>query len=165
MAVNTTSSKSVRSFKGGSSPITQRVDKIVPGSPTPFSVLTPLKFPNNVGDTFKVTTSVAEGVIENFKNMIMTNYGERLGKPDFGANLNSLLSERLSQEDWNSRLSNSIKNTTQKYMSYITVNSIASNELPSRNDGFSRVQVIIIYSILALGIENRRLDITLTNLS
>jgi len=164
MADSTTTTKTARTFKGGVTPITQRVETQTTSTPRPYGISTPLQVPKTTGETFK-TTSIAEGVIDDFKNMILTNYGERVGRPDFGANLNSLLSERLSQEDWGAKVSNLIRNTTQKYMPYVSINSISSNSLPARNDGFSRVQITIIYSVLALGIQDRRLDLTLTNLS
>ena len=166
MAVNTTTTtKAKRTFKGGSSPITQRVETAQVGSPIPYTITTPLKFPSTVGETFKTTANITEGVVDNFKNMLLTNYGERLGKPDYGANLSSLLSERLSNEDWLSRATTTIRNTTQKYMPFLTIESINAEELQSRNDGFSRVQLTIIYSILVLGVQNRRLNLTLTNMS
>ena len=97
--------------------------------------------------------------------MLLTNYGERVGKPDFGANLNALLSERLSVEDWNSRAGTAIRTTTQKYMSYVTINAIDVKVLSALNDGFSRVLIALTYSIPALSVQNRRLELTLTNLS
>jgi phage baseplate assembly protein W len=165
MAISTTTAKPIRAFKGGSSPITQRIETQPAVSPTAFNIITPLQFPNTVGETFKTTTSIVDGVIDDFKNLLLTNYGERLGRPDYGANLNSLLSERLSQEDWSTRASNLIRKATETYMSFISIESIAINTLAQRNDGFSRVQITIVYSILALGVQNRRLDLTLTNLS
>jgi hypothetical protein len=93
MAISTTTAKPVRTFKGGSSPITQRVETQQRVSPTPFNIVTPLQFPNTIGETFKTTTSIVDGVIDDFKNLLLTNYGERLARPDYGANLNTLLSE------------------------------------------------------------------------
>jgi len=165
MASTTTITKPIRNFKGGSSPITQRIETQPAVSQTPFNVITPLQFPNTVGETFKTTTSIIDGVILDFKNLLLTNYGERLGRPDYGANLNSLLSERLSQEDWGTKASNLIRKATETYMSFISIETISIETLSQRNDGFSRVQIAIIYSILALGVQNRRLDLTLTNLS
>lgn len=165
MSDSTTITKSIRTFKGGTSPITQRVETQQRTSPTPFNIVTPLKFPNTVGETFKTTTDIVDGVIDDFKNLLLTNYGERLARPDYGANLNSLLSERISQEDWSSKASNLITKATETYMPFISIDTINSNVLSQRNDGFSRVQITVIYSIIALGVQNRRLELTLTNLS
>jgi phage baseplate assembly protein W len=165
MATNsTTVDKIARRFKGGSSPITQRVDTTPTGTALPFNIVTPLQFPNKTGEALRTTADIVEGVVSDFRNMLLTNYGERLGLPDFGANLNSLLSERLSAEDWNTRCSNQIRSTTRKYMPSINIDSVTINQLPTRNDGFGRMQVTVIYSILVLGVQNNRLDITLTDL-
>lgn len=161
----TTSARSSRRFKGGSTPITQRVQTQVISTPIPYGVVTPLQLPNKTGETLKTTTDIVEGVVDNFKNMLLTNYGERLGKPDFGANLNVLLTERLSQEEWNLQASNQIRTTTQTYMPYITITSVSSGIVKAGNDGFSRTLISVIFSIPAVGVQDKRVDITLTNVS
>lgn len=165
MANSTTAPRAPRSFKGGTSPITTRVETYTVGDPQPFSILTPLRLPDKIGDTFKMTADVSEGIIEDFKNMILTNYGERIGKPDFGGNLQSLLTERVSDPDWNSRAASLIRMTTEKYMKGITIDEVDSVELQSQNDGFSRVKISLFFSIASLGIQKRKFDITLTNVS
>jgi phage baseplate assembly protein W len=161
----TTSARSLRNFKGGSTPITQRVQTQVISTPIPYGVVTPLQLPNKTGETLKTTTDIVEGVVDNFKNMLLTNYGERLGKPNFGANLNALLAERVSQEEWNLQASNQIRTTTQIYMPYITITSISSGIIKAENDGFSRTLISVIFSIPAVGVQDKRADITLTNVS
>lgn len=165
MANSTTTSTQPRAFKGSGGAITSRVATIPVATPTPFNIVTPLQFPNKIGDTFKTTTDIVEGVIDDFKNMILTNYGERLAKPDFGANLRSLLTERISQSDWDAKASASIKQTTEKYMPAITIQSIITSPLPAKNDGFSRLNIGVIFSIPSLGIQDRKINITLTNVS
>jgi phage baseplate assembly protein W len=165
MADATTSVRSSRNFKGGSTPITQRVQTQVISTPIPYGVVTPLQLPNKTGETLKTTTDIVEGVVDNFKNMLLTNYGERLGKPDFGANLNALLTERVSQEEWNLQASNQIRTTTQTYMPYITITSVSSGIIKAGNDGFSRTLISVIFSIPTIGVQDKRVDITLTNVS
>ncbi len=166
MAADTTTvTKPGRKFKGAGTPITQRVETQQPVNPLPFSVVIPLQFPNTIGETLKTTTDIAESITSNFKNMLLTNYGERIGKPDFGADLESMLSERISQEEWNSQVSSKIRETTRKYMPYVTIDSISSSELKAINDGFSRTVVSVVFSVANLGIQGRRIDLTLTNLS
>jgi phage baseplate assembly protein W len=165
MSDATTSVRPLRSFKGGSTPITSRVQTQVISTPIPYGVVTPLQLPNKTGETLRTTTDIVEGVVDNFKNMLLTNYGERIGKPDFGANLSSLLTERVSQEEWNSQAASLIRKTTQVYMPYITIMSVAAGIISAGNDGFSRTLISVIFSIPAIGVQNKRVDITLTNVS
>jgi len=165
MANSTTITPQGRTFKGAGGALTARVSNPPQPIVTPFSIVTPLQFPNKTGDTFKTTADVIEGVIDDFKNMILTNYGERLAKPDFGANLRSLLTERISQDDWDDKASSAIKSTTEKYMPAITIQSVNTSPLPSKNDGFARVNVSVIFAIPSLGVQDRRVNITLTNVS
>jgi len=165
MANSTTVTTQPRSFKGSGGAITARVSTIPIATPTPFNIVTPLQFPNKIGDTFKTTTDIVEGVIDDFKNMILTNYGERLAKPDFGANLRSLLTERISQNDWDAKASTSIKATTEKYMPAVNVQTVSTSPLPAQNDGFVRLNIGVIFSIPSLGVQDRKINITLTNVS
>jgi len=165
---STTNTKPIRSFKTGGSVVDYRVKttpEITLSNVTPFSILTPLQIPQQVGTTFKTTNNPVEGVIDDFKNMILTNYGERICKPDFGANLNSILSERTSNPDWDGLALNLISATTTKYMPGITINSVTSTQVRPKNDGFSRVILTIRFSIPTAGIQDRILEVTLTNLS
>ena len=165
MANSTTAPRPTRTFKGGTTPITTRVETYVVNDPSPFGIVTPLRLPDKIGDTFKMTTNPVDGIIDDFKNMLLTNYGERVGKPDFGANLQSLLTERLSRDDWDESAGRLIRQTTDKYMRGITINNVLSAELQAQNDGFSRTMITVIYSIPTLGIQDRRLEINLVNVS
>ena len=165
MSDSTTAVRPIRSFKGSLTPITQRAQTQVISTPIPYGVVTPLQLPNKTGETLKTTTDIVEGVVDNFKNMLLTNYGERLGKPNFGANLNTLLTERVSQEEWNLQASSQIRKTTQIYMPYITITSVSSRIINSENDGFSRTLISVLFSIPTVGVQDKRADITLTNVS
>lgn len=165
MANNTTAPRPPRSFKGGTTPLTTRVETYVVNDPQPFNIVTPLRLPDKIGDTFKMSTNPIDGIIDDFKNMLLTNYGERIGKPDFGANLQTLLTERLSQEDWDSNAARLIRQTTEKYMRGITIGSVSSMEMTAQNDGFSRIKVSVFFSIPSLGIQDRKIDLTMVNVS
>ena len=165
MANSTTAPRAQRTFKGGTTPISTRVETYVVNDPKPFGIVTPLRLPDKIGDTFKMTTNPIDGIIDDFKNMLLTNYGERVGKPDFGANLQSLLTERISRDDWDASAARLIRQTTDKYMRGITINNVSSSEVQAKNDGFSRVVISVIFSIPSLGIQNRKLDLNLINVS
>ena len=162
---STTSTLAPRSFKGGGSVISQRIETVPTVDSPPIGIKTPLRKATKRSQLFDQHLDIESDLIDNFKNMLLTNYGERLMYPEFGANLNTLLSERLSQEDWNEKASRAIINTTQKYMPQVSVNNVVCTPQTSKNDGFSRVVVTVTYSIQRLGIQARKLDITLTAMS
>jgi phage baseplate assembly protein W len=159
----TTPEVTARKFKG-SSVINQRIDDVKTDSPIVYGITTPLAPPKLNGTLFNQTTDISIQVIDNFKNMLYTNHGERLAKFDFGANLKSLLSERTAREDWIQEATRLISLTTGKYMPYISINSVDVLSSPALNDGTSQITLVVTFSIAKLGIDRRRLEIQMTNL-
>ena len=162
---STTTTLTARSFKGGGSVISQRIETVPSVDSPPIGIKTPLRKATKRGQLFDQHLDIESDIIDNFKNMILTNYGERLMYPEFGANLNMLLTERVSQDDWDEKASRTIINTTQKYMPQVSVNNVVCTPHAPKNDGLSRIIVTVTYSIQRLGIQARKLDITLTSMS
>jgi len=165
MSNSTTSQQTARRFKGGTSVITQRIEEVPIVSSPPIGIKTPLRKATKQGQLFDQHFDIESDVIDNFKNMLMTNYGERLMYPDFGANLISLLNERVSSDEWDQQASRLITNTVQKYMPQISLGGITTKIMQSKNDGFSHLNLIVLFSIPRLGIQNRQLEINITSAS
>ncbi len=157
----TTPQQTKRNFKG-TSVINQRIETVPSVDSPPIGLKTPLRKATRRGQLFDQHLDLESDIIDNFKNLLLTNYGERLMYPDLGANLLSLLNERVSSEDWNEKLTRSIVGTTRTYMPQISIESVVASPLPTLNDGFSRVKVVVTFSIQRLGIQGRQLDLTLT---
>lgn len=160
---NTTPSTPSRAFKS-KSVINVRTETIQPVSPNLFGLLTPISIVKNVGTLYNTSTQIDTQIIDNFRNMLLTNHGERLVLIDYGANINNLISERSARSDWDQMVASQITATTQKYMPYITIDSVQSASQPAKNDGFSRVIVAVNFSIPKLGVQNKRIELTFTNL-
>lgn len=165
MSNATTSQNTVRRFKNGSSVITQRIEEVPIVTSPPIGIKTPLKKATKQGELFDQYFDIESDIIDNFKNMLLTNYGERLMYPDFGANLVSLFNERTSIDEWDQQASRLISATIQKYMPQITLSGLSVSQANVKNDGFSRLNLIISFSIPRLGIQNRQLNIHITNAS
>lgn len=159
---NTTPSITARAFKS-KSVINARVDTIQPVSPNLFGLVTPVSLSKNIGSLYNTSTQLDTQIIDNFRNMLLTNHGERLVLIDYGANINNMISERSARPDWDQMVATQIVATTQKYMPYITIDGVQSINQPSRNDGFSRIIVAVNFSIPKLGVQNKRIELTFTN--
>ncbi len=159
---STTPNTPSRAFKS-KSVINVRTETIQPANPNLFGLLTPLSPAKNVGSLYNTSTQIDTQIIDNFRNMLLTNHGERLILTDFGANINNMLSERSSRPDWDQMVATQVTATTQKYMPFITIDGIQSLTQPARNDGFSRVIVAVNFSIPKLGVQNKRIELTLVN--
>ena len=75
---------------------------------------------------FKRTKTALEQAKSNIKNLLLTNKGERLGNPNFGTNLLSLV---FSQEntDLESRVEEEIRAAMSEFLPFINIVSIETN--------------------------------------
>jgi phage baseplate assembly protein W len=115
------------------------------------SGLTP-KLPLIRGDVndFELITSYLDLVKQNFKNVMLTNPGERVMDVNFGAGLNRFL---FGQDSFSmySRVAGKIKEQASKYLPYINIEDISfetSENNSDLQDNFLKVQ--IVYNIVPL---------------
>jgi phage baseplate assembly protein W len=132
--------------------------------PKPVGILTPVKITSRVGGPLEMSNTVVDQMIDNFRNMLIVNHGERLPLYDFGANLRALLTERLSQPDYDEQAMMYIKATTEKYMPYISLNSFETQILESNDRTTSRIKVLVEFSIPKISTAVRTVEIILKNI-
>lgn len=135
-----------------------------PAQPKPVGILTPVRKTTRVGGPFEMSTGIAEQMVDNFKNMLVTNHGERLPLHDFGANLRALLTERLSQEDYDEQAMILIKTTTEKYMPYVSLNSFETQTLQTDKSGISSIKILVEFSIPKISTALKTVEISLTSI-
>jgi len=128
----------------------KRFQKKTTSSERPIGIKTPLE-PGD--DIFKMHTSPIRQLTDNFRNLIMTNNGERLGMFNFGANLNSVVFEYSNSPDFEQVVGEAIIQSTQKFMPMITITDISSVFIDEieKNDansvGLAKVRIKIEYVI------------------
>jgi phage baseplate assembly protein W len=89
-------------------------------------------------------------VQQNFKNLMLTNPGERVMLPNFGAGIRQLLFEPIS-EDLFSKVRSRIFNQVRTYMPFVNIEDVFINTMSERQDfGPNEVQISIVYNILPL---------------
>ncbi len=113
----------------------------------PISIKTPMAINRSTGDTFVMNMSILDSIKDNFKNLLLTNHGERLGQYDFGANLMELTME-LGDDAFDSEAIRRIKVACKKYLPYVSLSTF--EPIVNRNDGvpgIAQVGVRITYTI------------------
>ena len=86
-----TGARKVYSFKSvGLTNVETADQKTITGRNPPIGIKTPVQFADSDG-LFAMHTDVLKNIKDNFKNLLLTNHGERLGLYDFGANLRPLV--------------------------------------------------------------------------
>jgi len=127
---------------------------------TPFGIKTPLELGGLEKGIFKMSTSPALQVHDNFRNLLLTNHGERLGFYDFGASLEELTHE-LGSEDGDVKAINRIRTAVSKYMPYITLKTFEAYTDHKENEHVAKVKIRVVYTVPALGAPEKAMEITM----
>jgi phage baseplate assembly protein W len=130
-------------------------------TPTMYGIKTPLRSSTG-GLLFDVTYSLKDQVADNLRNLLLTNYGERLGLYDYGANLRPITTELVSLDDFDSQAIERIRNAVAKWMPYISLNNFASSvDRNNKNNRVAAIKVMVTYDVAALDVKNAIIEITL----
>lgn len=150
------------SFSFKSSGTTQAaLDAASPATLPPIGIATPLALGN---DSFLVMhTDAASQLTDNLRNLIMTNWGERLGFYDYGANLRPLMVDLVSLDDFDSKATERIRSAVQRWMPYVDLVSFLSSVDRSRGraGSLTAIDMIITFNIPSLNVTGRTLRVTL----
>jgi len=129
-------------------------------TPVPIGPTTPLSLGNS--DLLTMTTDMGTALADNLRNLILTNWGERLGFYDFGANLRPLMTNLVSQDDFDSSAISNIRNAVQRWMPYIDLQSFVSHHrTQAPTSGVAAIQLVVTYNIPSLNITGKQLQVTL----
>lgn len=137
-------------FKSSGIKTTSRVFKPKSEIKRSVGIKTPL---SEGDDIFEMHNDPVKQLADNFRNLIMTNHGERLGMHDFGANLNGLVFEFSNAPNFESILSEAITEVTSRYIPAIAINSITTVSIDEteKNNlnllGLTKTTVRIEYTI------------------
>lgn len=127
----------------------------------PIGIKTPLKLGKKYG-IFDMYTNMADTIHDNLRNLILTNWGERLGLYYFGANLRPLTTEYSVQEQFDSEAVIRIKTAVNQWMPYVDlVDYISSFENFSQISSTAHINLTITYSVSKLNVSNKQLNINL----
>lgn len=125
----------------------------------PYGIKTPLQLGSE--SIFSMNYSLADQFSDNLKNLILTNWGERLGLYNFGANLRPLTTEFVSQENFDNEAIVRIKNAVDRWMPFIDLENFSSSVDRINNKSTGVININITYNIPALNVIGRGLQITL----
>jgi phage baseplate assembly protein W len=98
---------------------------------------------------------------DNLRNLILTNWGERLGNYGFGANLRPLMSDLVSLDDFDTQAIGRIKAAVSRWMPYIDLQDFTSSIDRTQNKNTAVVQLTITYNVPSLKIKDKKLQVAL----
>jgi len=126
----------------------------------PIGIKTPLRI-NTSSGLLDMHFNLEKQLSDNLRNLLLTNWGERVGQYFFGANLTPLTSEFVAQDKFDNEAIVRIKDAVTRWMSYIDLVDFSSeiDRVENRNIGI--IKITISYNILALQVSNKKLQIVL----
>lgn len=129
-------------------------------APIPIGIKTPLQLSYSDG-LFVMNYDLAEQLADNLRNLLQTNWGERLGQYFFGANLKPLTTEFSTQENFDAEAVIRIKSAVTTWMPYLDLVDFISEIDRLENKSTGIVKINISYNIPSLKVTNRKIQIVL----
>ena len=124
----------------------------------PIGIKVPLELGENNDGFLKMFYTIEEAASNNFRNMLMTNHGERVGLYDFGADLHELAFD-LGTEAGDEEAIRRIRRTTTKYMPFVELLTFEPIILREDNEHVAKVGVRVGYKIGAISTKERQIEV------
>ncbi len=161
MSVNRASNLKVYSFKSSGRP-TSLEKKLIQGalSQPPVGIKTPVALSEDGKSFLEMHTNYSDQIHDNLNNLILTNHGERLGMPDFGANLAELTFEMQNEHGQNEAMQR-ISKATRKYMPYVSLETFSPIVDRFDNKEVAKIGLQIGYKVPRLKTPLRTIEVIL----
>ena len=127
----------------------------------PAGIATPLTINDGTDGIFALNKTAESQIKDNFRNLILTNKGERLGRYDYGCDLRRLVTELSSFEDFEQKVMENISLSASRYMPMIDLESFSSDYNNDTEQELKNIVITVIYNIPLLGLRNQKIDVTL----
>lgn len=132
---------------------------VVENSSFPIGIKTPLEFGN---ETFlKMNTDIGNQMSDNLRNLILTNWGDRVAVYRYGANLQELVTEFSNQENFDSEAMLRINTTVSQWMPFVTLVGFSSQPIYENNRYTGIIKITVEYSVSQIQIFNKQIHVTL----
>lgn len=127
----------------------------------PIGIKTPVQLDGDGHGLLAMHADIKEQIADNLRNLVLTNWGERLGNYFFGANLRPLLADFSHKDDFDQEAMVRINTAISRYMPFVTPVAYESFIQPQANPSTAICKLMIIYSVVSLGITNAKLEVSL----
>jgi phage baseplate assembly protein W len=127
----------------------------------PIGIKTPVQFGGNGEGLFAMHTDVREAVADNLRNLLLSNYGDRLVHYDFGANLRPLVADFSSKDNFDQEAKIRINSAVAKWMPFISLVGFDSRPEFIDNRYTGKIVILVVYSVPQLGLIEKALEVLL----
>jgi phage baseplate assembly protein W len=148
------------SFKSSGKTQEQLLTEQLAAAKLPVGIKTPLRLGKDEG-IFEMNYNLPDQVHDNLRNLLQTNWGERLGLYAFGANLRELTTEYTNQDDFDKRAMGRISDAIKQWMPYVELETYTATYNKTDNVNTAIIQIIIAYNVPSLSVTHRALEVDL----
>lgn len=136
--------------------------KIEPTVSIPYGIVTPLR--EGSDEIFATHKTVSGFIKDNFKNLLQTNYGTRLMRQSYGANILPLVFEYTTDDKFDEHIKERISRAVGKWMPYILLKDYGIS-FPSEqeviNTGVTYMKIIITYDVPSISVYDEVVELNL----
>ena len=129
-------------------------------STIPIGIKTPLEIGDGADGVLRMHRNLADQIHDNFRNLILTNHGDRLGLYDFGANLSELTHE-IGSEDGDREAIRRIAKAVRKYAPFISLKTFEMFTDHRDNEHTGKLGIRVIYDIPKLAVTDKAIEVIL----
>ena len=127
-----------------------------------FGPALPLRLSAAKDELFVMNKDLQSATADNMKNILLTNRGERVMQPQFGANLKGILAE-FGMPGFEAEVMTRIKTSVARYLPYVALSQMKIDQLPApAGSGLSIISISISYTIPAAGIPMQNISVTMS---
>ena len=126
----------------------------------PVGIKTPLQLMPKDG-LFAMNYNIEDQIADNLRNLLQTNFGERVGLYNFGANLEPLTVNFSSQDSFDAEAVGKIATAISTWMPYIEPVDYISEVDRSEKLKTGLVRITITYNIPSLEVTDKKIQVTL----
>ena len=126
----------------------------------PIGIKTPIQLEESLDDFFVMHRDLGSQIKDNFKNLLLTNHGERLMLSDFGANLKPLTFELQSEGGITAALRR-IRDATHKFMPFISLSTFEPIQIRNTDSSIAKIGARITYSVPSANLSEQAIEIVL----
>ena len=141
--------------------LSEQQDKAIANKAIPVGIMTPLRHSRDRAGLFEMTYDVSKQVSDNLRNLIQTNHGERLGRPDYGANLKPLSLELMGQSAFETEAMSRISASVSKYLPFVSLKTMTLRRVRDGETNLPQVIIRLEYDVQRLG-KRKVLDVIIT---
>jgi len=131
---------------------------------SPIGIKTPLELGTSPDNLFRMHRNLDDTISDNFRNLVLTNHGERIFRYDYGANLREIAFE-LGTEEGDYEAINRIRNSVRKYLPYLNLQTFESFQTPQTYTEPGKVGIRVSYSVPSYSNKQRILEVIIATVN